>query len=402
MLSRIRQRLGWKLFLSYLVIILVGIIVLTTSTKFITPSAFDHHLSAMIPMMADNKMGMLETSTNLEVDLFASFQNAVNESMTRAALAAFLAAVLVSLLISRQVVTPVRGMTTASKRIAEGNYNERVRVPGDLGHPDELTQLALSFNRMAEKLAQTENMRRQLIGDVSHELRTPLTIIKGSMEGLIDGVLPAAPETYQEIHKEAQRLEKLVSDLQELSRVEALALSPVEGEEYPLERVPTAIPSLVESITRRLRPQFNEKGVTLELDLPSELPPVHADPNRIAQVLINLIGNALQYTPAGGVVSIQYAMTSGRTHAKLVAGNWFLITVRDSGIGIPAEHLPLIFDRFYRVDKSRARAGGGSGIGLTIAKHLVEVHGGRIWAESEGQGKGSTFAFTLPLMSHSS
>nr|MBC8509691.1 HAMP domain-containing protein [Chloroflexota bacterium] len=248
MFAHIRQRLGWKLFLSYLVIILVGIIVLATSTKLIIPSAFDHHLAAMMPMMADSNMGMMETSKNLEVDLFTSFQNAVNESMTRAALSAFLAAVLVSLLISRQVGTPLRGMTTASKRIAEGNYDERVGVSGNPDMADELGQLALSFNRMAEKLAQTENMRRQLIGDISHELRTPLTAIKGSMEGLIDGVLPATPETFQQIQGEAERLQRLVADLQELSRVEAGAV--------PLDRKPTDISRLAESVCQQLRNQF--------------------------------------------------------------------------------------------------------------------------------------------------
>lgn len=391
MLAQIRQRLGWKLFLSYLVIILVGIIVLTTSTKLIIPSAFDHHLAAMMPMMADSNMGMMETSKNLEVDLFTSFQNAVNESMTRAALAAFLAAVLVSLLISRQVVTPVRGMTAASKRIAEGNYDERVLVSGNPDAADELGQLALSFNRMAEKLAQTESMRRQLIGDISHELRTPLTAIKGSMEGLIDGVLPATPENFQQIQGEAERLQRLVADLQELSRVEAGAV--------PLDRKPTDIPRLVESVCQQLSNQFDDKGVSLQKDLPPDFPSTLVDEDRISQVLINLVGNALQYTPAGGVVNIQCSVSSGgeHSHPKLDTGHWLLVTVKDSGIGIPAEHLTHLFTRFYRVDKSRSRAGGGSGIGLTIAKHLVEAHGGRIWIESEGPGKGSTFRFALPV-----
>lgn len=227
-----------------------------------------------------------------------------------------------------------------------GHYQERVSVPGNLEHADELALLALSFNRMAEKLAQTENMRRQRIGDVSHEFRTPLTTIKGSMEGLIDGVLPATPETYQEIHREAQRLQKLVSDLQELSRVEA-------GSNL-LELTPMRITSLVESVAQRLRPQFDEKGVSLELSLNDDLPQVLLDPDRISQVLINLIGNALQYTPSGGVTSVQCSVIGGQSHTKLDTGHWLLTTIRDSGNGIPAEHLPQIFDRFYRVGKSRS------------------------------------------------
>ena len=398
MLSRIRSYLGWKIFLSYLVIILVGGIVLAASAEFAIPSAFDRHMVSMMPMMSDSSMGMgmMDASVDLESDLFDNFRNAVNEALARGTLAAMIAAVIVSLLISRQVVTPVREMMHASQHIAAGHYDERVDVSGDLDHPDELAQLALSFNRMADKLTQTENLRRQLIGDISHELRTPLTTIQGSMEGLMDGVLPAVPKTYQDIYKEAQRLEYLVDDLQELSRVEAGS--------YPLERVPMEIAHLIESVARRLRPQFDEKGVALELDLPGDLPKVQADPDRISQVLINLIGNALQYTPVGGVVSVgctvsrkQFPVISTQVPSKRNTDRWLLITLEDSGIGIPAEHLPHIFDRFYRVDKSRSRAGGGSGIGLTIAKHLVEAHGGQIWAESEGKGKGSTFIFALPV-----
>jgi histidine kinase len=272
-------------------------------------------------------------------------------------------------------------MTTASQYIADGHFDQRVQIPGDIASNDldELAQLALSFNQMAEKLHQTENMRVQLIGDISHELRTPLTAIKGSMEGLLDGVLPPTPETFQNIHREANRLQRLVADLQELSRVEAGAL--------PLDLKTQDIVPLTGSVAERLRPQFEDKGVALAVDLPPTLPPVLIDEDRISQVLINLLGNALQYTPEGGQVSLVVQQSGDEIQVK----------VKDTGIGIPVEHLPHLFTRFYRVDKSRSRAGGGSGIGLTIAKHLVEAHGGRIWAESEGIGQGSTFSFALPI-----
>ena len=380
MLKRIRQHLGWKIFISYLVIILVGIIVLATSTEFAIPSAFDRHMSAMMPMMDDSNMGMgmMETSVDLEDDLFSNFRNAVNEALTRAALAAFVAAVAVSLFISQQVVTPVREMMVASQYVANGHYEERVRVPGDPSQADELAQLALSFNRMAEKLDQTENMRRQLIGDVSHELRTPLTTIKGSMEGLIDGVLEPTAEIFQQIQREAERLQRLVTDLQELSRVEARAV--------PLEVQPVDYGKLVETVCKHMQNQFEDKGVNWHTEIAPALPYILVDEDRISQVLINLVGNALQYTPENGLVSVTVSQVGEEIHTR----------VRDTGIGIPVEHLPHVFTRFYRIDKSRSRAGGGSGIGLTIAKHLVEAHGGRIWAESEGAGKGSTFIFTLP------
>jgi histidine kinase len=268
-------------------------------------------------------------------------------------------------------------MSHATQRIASGRYDEHVQVNGE----DELAQLAIRFNQMAEKLNEVESMRRRLIGDVSHELRTPLTAIKGSMEGLMDGVLPATDETFQQIHAEADRLNRLVDDLQELSRVEAHA--------YKLDIRELDVRSLIKTVTKRLMPQAESKRITLDLDLPPpDLPPVLADEDRAIQILTNLTGNALQYTPESGRVTIS---------AKRVADEVEL-SVHDTGIGIPPEHLSHIFDRFYRVDKSRSRqAGGGSGIGLTIARALVEAQGGRIWAESAGEGQGSTFIFTLPI-----
>lgn len=374
MVSYLRRHLSWKLFLSYLVVIVVGTVVLASAAEFIVPSAFERHLATMGAMMRGNPMMM-------EMDLFTNFRNAVNEALALAALAAFLVAVAVSIFVSRQVVTPVRELMTASQRIAEGHYHERVHVPGvsDRDELDELGRLALSFNRMAAKLEQIEATRRELIGNVAHELRTPLATIKGSMEGLIDGVLPTEAATFQQIYREADRLQRLVDDLQELSRVEAGA--------FALQRRPASANELVATTVARLERQFEEKSVMLETEVPANLPPVLADEDRIGQVLLNLVGNALQYTPAGGQVRVTAHHEGAEAH----------IAVTDSGIGIAVEHLPLLFTRFYRVDKSRSRAGGGSGIGLTIAKHLVEAHGGRIWAKSPGPGQGSTFTFTLPL-----
>ncbi len=374
MLSLIRRHLSWKLFLSYLIVIVVGMVVLASAAEFVVPGAFERHMAAMAAMMGGGAMGM-------GMDLFANFRRAVNEALTVSTLAAFLAAVAVSLFVSRRIVTPVREMMVASRRIAEGHYNERVRVPGAPRREelDELAQLALSFNQMAAKLEQVEATRRELIGNVAHELRTPLASIKGSMEGLIDGVLPADVSTFQGVYREADRLQRLVDDLQELSRVEAVA--------FELHLRPVQVRDVVEATVARLGLQFEEKGVALETDLPADLPPALADEDRVGQVLLNLVGNALQYTPCGGEVRV----SARRQRAEL------RISVNDSGVGIAPEHLSLIFTRFYRIDKSRARAGGGSGIGLTIAKHLVEAHGGRIWADSPGPGQGSTFTFTLPV-----
>ncbi len=392
-MNAIRSRLGWKLFLAFLTVILIGMAVIFLSTLLTMPRAFARHLALMEAQMSGMGPGMGmgpgqgqwqgfgPGGGKTMPGFYQSFQDSFYESLLIAVVIASAVAIAASWLLSRSIVAPLQAMMLASQRIAEGHYDERVQAAG----ADELGQLARHFNQMAEKLEQVESMRRRLIGDVSHELRTPLTAIKGSMEGLIDGVLPATEETYQQIYQEADRLNRLVDDLQELSRVEAGA--------YSLDVRPLDISALARTVAKRLGPQFEDKRLTLSLDLPADLPRVLADEDRAIQVLTNLVGNALQYTPNGGKVTIGAERRGGQVQ----------IMVRDTGVGIAPEHLPHIFDRFYRVDKSRSRMTGsgaraaGSGIGLTIAKHLVEAHGGQIWAESEGPGKGSLFAFTLPL-----
>jgi histidine kinase len=366
-LSTLRTRLGWKLFLSYLVVIMVGAVVLAGTAEFRTGAALDRHIAKMQARLGNDPV--------LAADLDANFHAAVNEILTVAAVAAFMAAVVVSFFIARRIVDPVRALMYASERIAAGDYRQRVHVPGQ----DELSALASCFNAMAEMLEQTEQRRMELIGDVAHELRTPLSSIKGVMEGLVDGVLPAEAATFLNVQREVARLQRLVHDLEELSRAEA--------GQVPLDPRPTAPTDLIHAAADRLRPQFEDKGVSLTLELSPSLPQVEADASRVIQVLLNLLGNALQYTPSGGQVAVR----------AWIEDHELLISVKDSGVGIPSEHLPHVFERFYRVDKSRSRAGGGSGIGLTIAKHLVKAHGGRVWAASPGPDKGSTFTFTLPL-----
>jgi len=373
-IKKLRTRLGWKIFGTYLMVILIGILVLASTVEVVIPNAFDRHMVGMGPM------GMDETMMG-NMDLFQNFRAAMNEALALAALAAIIVAVAFSLLMTRQVVAPVSEMLAASQTIADGHYENRVRVPGDPGngHIDELGQLAISFNQMTERLEETESIRRQLIGDVSHELLTPLTAVKGSMEGLIDGVLPAEVETFQQIHREADRMQRLVMDLQELSRVEAGI--------YSLELKSVSVKQMLDTLRDRMSRQFMDKGVSFKMEIPSNLSNVMADEHRIGQVLLNLAGNALQYTPSGGTVSVSVSQTDGELQLSVI----------DTGIGLVEEQVNRIFDRFYRVDKSRSRVGGGSGIGLTIAKHFVVAHGGRIWAESQGLGKGSNFSFTLPL-----
>ena len=371
----LRTRLGLKIFFSYLIVILVGGSVLAVSVSLVLPGAFNRHMSGMSGMM-----GMMGGNHGMG-SLFQSFRDGVYDALILSALAASAAALAVGMFITRQIIAPIRALSQASRRIAAGSYNERVTLtkenPDDL---DELGELAQDFNRMAENLEQTEALRRQLIGDVSHELRTPLTAIKGSMEALIDGVLPADPETFAQIYQEADRLQRLVNDLQELSRI--------EGGAFKLDLQPLLLADLLQTTTTRLSQQYAEKGVRLEIVLPADLPEIWADADRLSQVLFNLIGNALQYTPAGGQVDVAARRQGDEVH----------VSVQDTGIGIAAENLPHVFDRFFRADRSRSRGSGGSGIGLTIAKRLVEAHGGRIWVESPGLGKGSTFTIALPAV----
>jgi histidine kinase len=387
MANYFNRHLGARLFLSYLGIILTGVLVLIIASQFILPGSFSRHMAGMgmtiapgttagVGGMMDGMMGNqgVEDIGNMS-QLYTDFRASFNEALFYATLAAMLVAVVLSVYLSRSIIAPLRAMSLATQRIADGRYEERVQVAGE----DELAQLAGRFNQMADKLNQVEAMRRRLIGDVSHELRTPLTTIKGSMEGLMDGILPATEETYQQIHAEADRLNRLVDDLQELSRVEANA--------YQLELRPLDVYALLQTVLTRLAPQFDIKRISLNIELDPYLPRILADEDRTVQVLTNLMGNALQYTPERGTVTL----SAQRFNEEVK------LSVRDSGIGIPSEHLPHIFNRFYRADKSRSRrAGGGSGIGLTIARALIEAQGGRIWAESAGEGQGSTFSFTIP------
>lgn len=361
----LHRRLVWKLFVSYLVIIAVGVTVLALTAAFNAPTALDRHMADMQSVMGGiDMMG----------DLRGNFVAAVNDVLVVAAVAAILAAVAVSVFTARRIVEPLRAMTDASGRIASGDYHQRIPTIGE----DELGILADSFNRMALTLEQTEQRRMNLIGDVAHELRTPLSSIRGTMEGLVDGVLPAETTTFLSVQREVTRLQRLVRDLEELSRAEAGQIS--------LDLRHADIGPLVHTAADRLQRQFDDKGVGLQVEVAAGLAPVKIDTARITQVLVNLLGNALQYTPAGGAVTVS-AWADARE---------LRVAVIDAGVGIAAEHLPHLFERFYRVDRSRSRAGGGSGIGLTISKYLVEAHGGRIWANSPGVGKGSTFTFALP------
>jgi signal transduction histidine kinase len=364
---RARQRLGRKLFLSHLIVVLVGALGFAVVAQIRAPRAFDRAMSHMGTMMT-SPLGMAG-------DIRQSFVDAVTEVLLVAVPVSVLAALIISTFMAWRIIAPIRVLMEASRRIAAGDYSERLEVVWS----DELGELARSFNRMAEALDDTEKRRMELIGDVAHELRTPLASIRSLMEALTDGVLPSDAETFLDVQRETARLQRLTDELAELSRVEGGAME--------LRRVPAQPAALCRGAAAQLDSQFAAMNITLRLDLEEPSPEVSMDPERILQALINLLGNALQYTDSGGTV----ALTCHRNRSELH------FSVSDTGIGIPAEDLPRIFDRFYRVDKSRSRVRGGSGIGLTIAKHIVRAHGGTMHATSVGPGHGSTFSFRLPI-----
>ena len=380
--------LGIKLFGSYLLIIAIGTLVILGAVDLVAPNSFNLHMQMMQggtmgdsgTMMGGSGMGQAQTSFNSTIDL--AFRASLNEAMLVAGGIGLGVAVIVSYFVTRLIVTPVRRLVRASQRIAAGHYAERIPSVG--AGKDELGEMALSFNEMAQALETTERRRLDLIGDVAHELRTPVATVEGYMEGLLDGVVKPSEELWLSLHEEAGRLRRLIDDLQELSRAEAKQITLRVEAVSPLE--------VTEAVVERLEPQFREKGLEFSADLPSNLPPVQADRDRAVQVLTNLLTNALRYTPVPGKVKLGLALKGDSVEFRVI----------DTGLGISLEHQPHLFERFYRVDKSRSRALGGSGVGLTIAKALVEEMGGEISVASGGVGQGSTFSFTLPLAANKS
>jgi signal transduction histidine kinase len=258
--------------------------------------------------------------------------------------------------------------------MAQGEYGVRV----DSVSRDEVGQLARAFNRMSAELEQVERLRRDLVANVSHELKTPISALRAHLENLLDGVEQPDRATIQIMLQQSERLSGLVDQLLELSRLEA--------GDVPLEIEPVPLGSLVERVMREVEVARPDRARELAMrnEVPSDLPPVQADRERIHQVLFNLLENAVRFTPPGGMVTVRAARENGE----------WAVSVEDTGPGIPKEHIPLVFERFYRVDPSRSRDDGGTGLGLAIARSVVEAHGGRIWAESEE--KGARFTFVLP------
>jgi signal transduction histidine kinase len=308
-----------------------------------------------------------------EDESVSSLSSSINRYLLWGGLLAVAVAAAVTLFMSRRILSPAESLAQAARAMSRGDFSQRVHVRSR----DEFGELAIAFNAMAADLERTEQLRRNLVADVAHELRTPLSNIQGHLEAIRDGLLPAEPATLDSIYEEVLLLARLVEDLQELTLAEAGQLT--------LLHQPADVADIARRAASAAQPQAEARGLTIETDLPGQPATANVDPERIGQVLRNLLSNAIIHTSEGGRITVELKDE----------GHELRVTVADTGTGIPADDLPYVFERFYRVDRSRVRATGGAGLGLTIAKRLVEAHGGTIGVESD-LGKGSRFAFTLP------
>ncbi len=318
---------------------------------------------------------VVATETGAAAALADDFLAALNRGVLLAAVTAGLMALLLGAVLVRQIIAPLRGLQEAARAIADGDLSRRVMITSQ----DEIGDVGHSFNQMAVALEHNERVRRHTMADIAHELRTPLTVIQGQLEALLDGVFPLTAEQLAPIHDETLLLARLVADLRELALAEAGRLT--------IERSPVHLDDAVRRVATAVEPAASEKGIALGVDIAPNLSAACADADRLSQVLHNLLGNALRHTPSGGRVGIS---------VQAFSPSELLVSVTDTGPGIPPADVPYIFDRFYRADKSRSRAGGGSGLGLTIARHIIESHGGRIWARSQ-LDEGTCIKFTLPI-----
>jgi two-component system sensor histidine kinase BaeS len=367
-----KTSLGGKFLLSYLLIVLVGVGTLLVVVFALAPTLFQAQL---LPILQTHPATL--TTSKASQDILGAFLGTLLSALVVAAVVATVTSLATSLFVARRITIPLQQMTQVSERISAGHYAERIEV-APVHTNDELGQLASSINTLAVALEQTERRRLEVIGNVAHELRTPIATLEGYLEGLLDGVIEPTPHTLAMLHTEAGRLRRLVDDLQELSRAEA--------RQIPIALQPVAPQRLVQDALIPLEGQFAEKGLALHVHVPEDLPQVMADPTRAVQILTNLLVNALRYTPAPGRVEVAVSR-----EADMVA-----FRVSDTGIGLTPDHISHLFERFYRVDRSRSRAFGGSGIGLTIAQSLAQAMDGDIRVESAGPGQGSSFTLTLP------
>jgi two-component system OmpR family sensor kinase len=313
-----------------------------------------------------------------------AFLTQINRALLQAGLIAGSIGLFLGLLIARGLTAPLGRLAAAARRISQGQLGQQVPVKGS----DEMADLARAFNDMAATLQQAEILRRNMVADIAHELRTPLTVIQGNLQAILDEVYPLEKQEIARIYDETLMLGRLIRDLRELAQAEAGQLG--------LNIQSIALADVVNRAAAAFEGQAQEQGLTLEVGLPSGLPPVLADPDRVRQAIHNLLGNALRHTPPGGRITVKAEQPAGSPTTR--KNGFIRISVIDTGPGISPQDLPHVFDRFWRADKSRSRDYGGSGLGLAITKQLIEAQGGQVGVESTGiSGQGSRFWFTLPV-----
>jgi two-component system sensor histidine kinase BaeS len=356
-----------------------GDVVFSTGDKQVIQEAVQYTRERGVPIMVDGTVvGWLRAVPVAARPRPGSPEASFLADTTRAILysagGALAIALLLAILLARTLSRPIRELTLATGALARGELGQQVSVRTQ----DELGQLSASFNQMSADLARARDFRRQMTADIAHELRTPMSLILGYTESLSDGKLPPTQETFDIIHDEAQHLSRMIDDLRTLSLADA--------GELPLTRRPIDVRALLERVMLAHLPEAQQQGVSIEVEASPDLPPLEVDPGRMAQVLENLVSNALCYTPEGGQIVLSAEAKDGAINLR----------VEDNGTGIAPDDLPFVFDRFYRADKSRQRQGNRSGLGLAIAKSIVEAHRGSLSVESS-LGKGSTFAVALPL-----
>ncbi len=360
-----RHGLVPRLFTAQLLTLAVGAVTLAVVAVLAAPALINTHLTTAL----GSDPGPLREHVEAAFTRTLVFTFAIGGAASVVAAAAF------SLLVARRLAQPIVRVARAATDLAGGAYATRIPTPR-LGV--ELDQLTDAFNVMAATLQETEGARRRLIGDVAHELRTPLSVITAYVEGLADGVRQADATTWAVLEQQTNRMRRLIDDLALVSRAEEHALA--------LNRVTVNIGDIVATSAASARPAYADKGVELSVLIEPGLPPIDVDPDRVGQILTNLLSNALRHTdPPGRVRLSASAMTAG-----------IRVTVSDEGQGIRAEDLPHVFERFYRSDAARDRGHGGSGLGLTIARALARAHGGDLTAASTGPGAGASFQLSLP------
>ncbi|MEK7426696.1 MAG: HAMP domain-containing sensor histidine kinase [Actinomycetota bacterium] len=367
-----RLALRWRVFSSYLVMVVVvagmGMVAVLALTPELFASGIRNRGGVVSGANRGRSGGTGEPAFEVSTQIQEEYESALVGALLIAAAIGLVVAVVLGVIFSHRVLARLRAVQEAAHAMAAGDFGRSLPVPSE----PELADLVTSINALGASLASAEQARARLVSDLAHELRNPLTTIEGYVEGLIDRVLPPTIETYSEIAAEAHRLRRLTMDLSFLSRAQEQAV------EYRF--VPMDLAVVARSVAERIRPQFESDGVVLQVDLVDELP-VDGDGERLAQVLTNVLGNALGHTPSGGAVTLHGVRT----------GLDCVVEIADTGEGMTAEQISLVFDRY-----TRFHGGTGIGIGLNIARAITRAHHGDLAAFSSGPGGGSIFTITVP------